>query len=183
MDDEASGAPHRRSPDTSPDKEVVKSGSIRGWRVVQNGGRDTAGRSAPLLANIYLHYVLDLWVNQWRERHANGEVIIVRYADDSVMGFQYRQDAVSFRREPEECMEKFGLEMNADKTHLIEFGRFAIKNRQNRGEGRQETFNFLRLTHICAKRLKDGRFTVKRKTIAKCLLQKVKEVSDGLRRR
>ena len=138
---------------------------------------------SPLLANIYLHYVLDLWVNQWRERHANGEAIMVRYADDFVMGFQYRQDAVSFRRELEERMENFGLEMNADKTRLIEFGRFVIKNRQNRGEGRPETFNFLGFTHICAKRLKDGRFTVKRKTIAKRLRRKVKEVSDDLRRR
>jgi RNA-directed DNA polymerase len=137
---------------------------------------------SPMLANIYLHYVLDLWVQQWRKKCAKGEVIIVRYADDFVMGFQYRQDAVSFRRELEERMENFGLEMNADKTRLIEFGRFAIKNRQNRGEGRPETFNFLGFTHICAQRLKDGRFTVNRKTIAKRLRQKVKEASDDLMR-
>ena len=135
---------------------------------------------SPLLANIYLHYVLDLWVQQWRKRYATGEVIIVRYADDFVMGFQYQHDADRFRKALEGRMQEFGLEMNAEKTRLIEFGRFAIENRQRRGEGKPETFDFLGFTHICAKGRKDGRFTVKRKSIAKRLRRKVKEVSGKL---
>ncbi len=137
---------------------------------------------SPLLANIYLHYVLDLWVQQWRKRHARGEVIIVRYADDFVMGFQYRQDAERFEKDLEVRMEEFGLEINTDKTRLIEFGRFAIENRQKRGEGKPETFNFLGFTHICAKARKGGRFTVKRKSVAKRFRRKVKEVSGKLSR-
>lgn len=137
---------------------------------------------SPLLANIYLHYVLDLWVKWWRKRHAKGEVIIVRYADDFVMGFQYQQDAELFQKELEVRMQKFGLEMNAAKTRLIEFGRFAIENRQKRGEGKPETFDFLGFTHICAKRRKDGGFTINRKTIAKRLRRKVKEINDKLMR-
>jgi group II intron reverse transcriptase/maturase len=137
---------------------------------------------SPLLANIYLHYVLDLWVQKWRECHARGEVIIVRYADDFVMGFQYRHDAERFERELEVRMGKFGLEINAEKTRLIEFGRFAIENRQKRGEGKPETFNFLGFTHICVKSRKGGRFMVKRESIAKRLRRKVKEVSSKLRR-
>ena len=131
---------------------------------------------SPLLANIYLHYVLGLWVQQWRKSHARGEVIIVRYADDSVMGFQYRQDAERFWGELESRLQKFGLEIHADKTRLIEFGRFALANRHARGEGKPETFNFLGFTHICARRRKDGQFTVKRKSIAKRLRSKVKDV-------
>jgi group II intron reverse transcriptase/maturase len=135
---------------------------------------------SPLLANVYLHYVLDLWVQQWRKRHATGEVIIVRYADDFVMGFEYRSDAQRFQGELEARMQSFGLEMNAEKTRLIEFGRFATGNRQSRGEGKPETFDFLGFTHICAKSLKGGRFMVKRKTVAKRLRRKVKEVSKRL---
>jgi RNA-directed DNA polymerase len=96
-----------------------------------------------MLANIYLHYVLDLWVQQWRKKCAKGEGIIVRYADDFVIGFQYREDAQRLQEELEERMQQFGLEMNSEKTRLIEFGRFAIENRAKRGEGKPETFDFL----------------------------------------
>jgi len=137
---------------------------------------------SPVLANIYLHYVLDLWVQQWRKKYAKGEVIIVRYADDFVIGFQYRQDAERLQKELEERMQQFGLEMNSEKTRLIEFGRFAIDNRAKRGEGKPETFNFLGFTHICAKSRKDGYFTVKRKSISKRIRYKVKKVSDELNR-
>lgn len=137
---------------------------------------------SPLLANIYLHYVLDLWVEAWRKRHARGEVYIVRYADDVVMGFQYRSDAEAFQRVLEVRMHKFGLELNTEKTRLIEFGRFAAEDRAKRGDGKPETFDFLGFTHICARRRKDGRFTVRRKTIAKRLRRKVKEVTRELKR-
>jgi RNA-directed DNA polymerase len=137
---------------------------------------------SPMLANIYLHYVLDLWVQQWGKKSAKGEVIIVRYADDFVMGFQYREDAERLQRELEERMQRFGLEMNSEKTRLIEFGRFAIENRAKRGEGKPETFDFLGFTHICAKTRKDGYFTVKRKSISKRLCRKVKEVGEKLSR-
>ncbi|MBK5101777.1 MAG: group II intron reverse transcriptase/maturase [Desulfobacteraceae bacterium] len=137
---------------------------------------------SPMLANIYLHYVLDLWVQQWRKKGAKGEVIIVRYADDFVIGFQYREDAERLRKELEERMQQFGLEMNSEKTRLIEFGRFAIENRAKRGEGKSETFDFLGFTHICAKTRKDGYFTVKRKSISKRLRRKVKEVGGKLNR-
>ena len=103
---------------------------------------------SPLLANIYLHYALDLWVNWWRDHHARGEVYIVRYSDDFVLGFQHRSDAQSFQKEPGKRMAKFGLELHDDKTRLIEFGRFAAENRKSRGEGKPETFDFLGFIHI-----------------------------------
>lgn len=134
---------------------------------------------SPLLANIYLHYVLDLWVEKWRNQHAQGEVYIVRYADDVVMGFQNRWDAVRFQKELKERLAKFGLEMHEGKTRLVEFGRFAIENRKERGEGKPGAFDFLGFTHICAKR-RDGGFTIYRKTIAKRLRAKIKEVREAL---
>jgi RNA-directed DNA polymerase len=137
---------------------------------------------SPMLANIYLHYVLDLWVEQWRKKYAKGEVVIVRYADDFVIGFQYRGDAERLQKELAERMQQFGLEMNREKTRLIEFGRFAIDNRAKRGEGKPETFDFLGFTHICAKTMKDGYFTIKRKSISKRLRRKVKEVGKKLNR-
>lgn len=106
----------------------------------------------------------------------------MRYADDFVMGFQYRSDAEAFLRALEGRMRKFGLELNTEKTRMIEFGRFAVENRAKRGEGKPETFEFLGFTHICARRRKDGRFTVRRKTIAKRLRKKVKGVTEELKR-
>ena len=135
---------------------------------------------SPLLANIYLHYVLDLWVNWWRRHQTRGEVYIVRYADDFVVGFQYRSDAERFQKELTQRMAKFGLELHDGKTRLIEFGRFASEDRKERGEGKPETFDFLGFTHICAKRKADGGFTLRRKTIAKRLRAKVSEVKEAL---
>ena len=137
---------------------------------------------SPLLANIYLHYALDLWVKQWRNRRARGDVYIVRYADDFVMGFQHQTDARTFQLELKERLSNFGLELHQDKTRLIEFGRFAAANRKERGAGRPETFDFLGLTHICGQKRKDGKFTVRRKTISKRLREKVKEVRVILKR-
>lgn len=145
-------------------------------------GTPQGGVISPLLANIYLHYVLDLWVESWRKRSARGEVYIVRYADDFVMGFQHKDDATRFLEALKKRMAEFGLEIHEDKTRLIEFGRFAIKDRAARGEGKPETFDFLGFTHICAHGRK-GKFWVKRKTIAKRMRNKLKELKLELLKR
>jgi RNA-directed DNA polymerase len=138
---------------------------------------------SPLLANAYLHYVFDLWVRHWRKQRAIGVVIVVRYADDSVVGFQDRADAERFLQEWKERLQKFGLELHPDKTRLIEFGRFAALSRKKHGEGKPETFNFLGFTHICGQARKNGKFLVLRKSIRKRLLAKLKQVKDELRTR
>jgi group II intron reverse transcriptase/maturase len=135
---------------------------------------------SPLLANVFLHYVFDLWANQWRERHARGSVIIVRYADDFVMGFQSQVDAERFLRELRKRMEQFGLQLHPEKTRLIEFGRYAAERRRQRGEGKPETFNFLGFTHCCGTTRK-GTFTIKRKSIAKRLRAKLQEIKQQLK--
>jgi len=137
---------------------------------------------SPLLANIYLHYVLDLWVNKWR-KGARGDVIIVRYADDWITGFQYRNEAEQFLQALRERLAKFGLELHPEKTRLLEFGRFAADNRSKRREGKPETFDFLGFTHICGKTRKQNRFTVRRKTIAQRLRTKVREIREEMLRR
>jgi RNA-directed DNA polymerase len=136
---------------------------------------------SPLLANLYLHYVLDVWVVAWREKVARGEMIIVRYADDAVLGFQHRDDAERFLRQLEERVRKFGLELHPDKTRLIEFGRYAAERRAKRGEGKPETFNFLGLTHICGRSRKTGHFTVYRKTMGKRMAKRLKNIHSKLR--
>lgn len=138
---------------------------------------------SPLLANIYLHYAFDLWVKHWRKHHATGDVIIVRYADDIVVGFEHRADAERLLQEWKDRLQKFGLELHPDKTRLIEFGRNATENRQRRGEGKPEVFNFLGFTHMCGKTRKTGRFIVKRKTIQKRLTAKLNELKEELRQR
>lgn len=137
---------------------------------------------SPLLANIYLHYALDEWVSWWRRHQAQGEVYIVRYADDFVMGFQHRSDAERFQEELKQRMAQFGLQLHEEKTRLIEFGRFATQNRHERGEGKPEAFAFLGFTHICAQRKSDGGFTLRRKTIAKRLRAKIHEIRETLMR-
>ena len=138
---------------------------------------------SPLLANLYLHYVLDLWVTAWRKKVARGDVIVVRYADDAVLGFQYREEAEKFLEELRERVRKFGLELHPEKTRLIEFGRYATERRAKRGEGKPETFNFLGFTHICGKNHKTGNFQVYRKTIGKRMAAKLKEIRQKLRER
>jgi group II intron reverse transcriptase/maturase len=138
---------------------------------------------SPLLANIYLHYVLDQWVIEWRKKFARGDVIIVRYADDFVLGFQHRKEAERFLKQLRERLREYGLELHADKTRLIQFGRFAAEDRKRDGAGKPETFNFLGFTHICSTIHKSGRFTVKRKTIGKRLAGKLKDVKAKLRER
>jgi nucleoid DNA-binding protein len=127
--------------------------------------------------------VFDLWVEAWRQKVAKGEVIVVRYADDLVVGFEYRTDAEQFLKAFQERLSKFGLEVNAEKTRLIEFGRFAIQNRQQRGQGKPDTFTFLGFTHYCGKRKKDGTFIVRRKTVRKRMVAKLRLIQAELRYR
>jgi len=138
---------------------------------------------SPLLANLYLHHVLDLWVLAWRKKVAHGEMIVVRYADDAVLGFQYREEAEKFLKDLRERVRKFGLELHPEKTRLIEFGRYAAERRAKRGEGKPETFNFLGFTHICGKNHVTGGFMVMRKTIGKRIAAKLKDIRQKLRRR
>jgi len=138
---------------------------------------------SPLLANIYLHYVLDQWVMEWRKRNAFGDLVIVRYADDFVIGFEHRKVAERFLEQLRERLRGFGLELHPEKTRLIEFGRFAIERRRRNGEGKPETFNFLGFTHICGSIRKTGKFTVMRKTIGKRMAAKLKTIKAELRKR
>ena len=137
---------------------------------------------SPLLANIYLHYVLDLWVQQWRKRHARGGVIITRFADDFVAGFEYRKDAERFLAELRERLRKFSLELHPDKTRILEFGRYAASDRQARGEGKPESFNFLGFTHLCGKTA-TGKFLIVRRTMRDRMRRKLQEVKAELQRR
>jgi group II intron reverse transcriptase/maturase len=138
---------------------------------------------SPLLANIYLHYVLDQWVTEWRKVDAKGDVIIVRYADDFVVGFQNRNEAESFLKQLRERMGEYGLELHTEKTRLIEFGRYAEGNRKRSGAGKPETFNFLGFTHICGTIWKSGKYTVKRKTVGKRMAAKLQDIAAKLRGR
>jgi group II intron reverse transcriptase/maturase len=154
----------------------------QGQRQRMEEGTPQGGSVSPLLANIYLHYAMDLWVRRWGRKQAAGAMVVVRYADDVVLGFQRKADAERMYKELGERMGKFGLELHPDKTRLLEFGRFADDNRKRRGQGKPETFNFLGLTHICGK-TRAGRFTVLRQTIRKRLQAKLGEVKAELRRR
>ena len=138
---------------------------------------------SPLLANVYLHYVFDLWVEAWRKKVARGDVIVVRYADDLVVGFESRAEAQRFLEEFRERLAKFGLELHADKTRLIEFGRFAAQHRKRRGEGKPETFTFLGFTHFCGRTTHAGVFTVWRITAKKRMVAKLKALKVELQRR
>ncbi len=138
---------------------------------------------SPLLANIYLHYVFDLWVQAWRKKVAAGRVIAVRYADDFVLGFEQRADAERFLEDLRERLAKFGLELHPGKTRLIEFGRWAIAERRKRGAGKPDTFDFLGFTHICEINRKSGYFVVKRKTARKRKRLKLSEIKRQLRMR
>jgi len=172
------------------DKRVLR--HIKKWLnagVLEDGvvrrneeGVPQGGSISPLLANVYLHYVFDLWADQWRRKHARGDVIIVRFCDDFVVGFQYREDAERFLIDLRERFLRFNLELHKDKTRLIEFGRFAAQNRERQGKGKPETFNFLGFTHICGK-TKKGKYMVLRHSMAKRVRAKLIELKMELRRR
>jgi RNA-directed DNA polymerase len=173
------------------DKRIVRliqkwlnAGILEEGKLIYNEQGTIQGSSAsPLLANIFLHYVYDLWTRQWMKKRAKGEVIAVRFADDTIVGFQYEADAKRFQEELRERLQKFGLEMHPDKTRLIEFGRFAAERRGERGEGKPETFTFLGFTHICGKTRKNGKFTILRHTIKKRVRAKLKEIKTELKAR
>jgi RNA-directed DNA polymerase len=148
------------------------------WSETTEGAPQGASAS-PLLANVYLYYVFDLWAHQWRKRNARGDVSLVRFADDYVVGFQHRDDAERFLAELRDRFAKFGLELNAEKTRLIEFGRFAARQRQQRGLGKPETFDFLGFTHVCGK-TRSGTFALRRITIAKRKRAKLRRVKEEL---
>jgi len=152
------------------------------WHEAEEGSPQGAVIS-PILANLYLHYALDLWVEAWRKKRARGDMIIVRYADDAVLGFEHRKDAEQFLEQLRERLAKFGLELHPQKTRLIEFGRYAAEHRRKRGEGKPETFNFLGFTHICGTNYQTGKFTIHRKTIGKRMTAKLKEIRAQLRKR
>ena len=173
------------------DKRIVRliqkwlnAGILEEGEIIYNEQGTPQGSSAsPLLANVFLHYVYDLWVQHWRKQKARGDVIAIRFADDTVVGFQYESDAKQFQEELKERLAKFGLELHPEKTRLIEFGRYAAERREKRGEGKPETFSFLGFKHICGKRRKDGKFTILRQTIKKKMRAKLGEIKDELKKR
>lgn len=162
-------------------KKWLKAGILERdhWKPTKEGTPQGATIS-PLLANLYLHHVLDLWVNQWRKQHASGKVAVVRYADDFVIAFQRKDEAARLLSQLRERMERFGLELHPEKTRLIEFGRFAAHKRARRGEGKPGTFAFLGFTHYCGKS-RNGNFLVKRTTIGKRQHAKLRELTAKLR--
>lgn len=149
------------------------------WMASEEGAPQGASAS-PLLANVYLHYVFDRWTRQWRRRHAHGDMVIVRFADDFVCGFEHQSDAKQFLADLRERFAKFGLELHPEKTRLIEFGRHAARRRSARGLGKPETFEFLGFTHVCGE-TRDGRFWLRRITISKRMRAKLREVNDQLK--
>jgi hypothetical protein len=173
------------------DQRVVR--LIRKWLnagVLEEGrwmcseeGTPQGGSASPLMANVFLHYVFDLWVHHWRKKKAKGDVIVVRWADDFVVGFQHRSEAERFHKELAERFAKFKLKLHPEKTRLIEFGRYAAENRKRRGQGKPETFNFLGFTHICGKKRSNGMYTVIRQTMSKRKRAKLKEIKTELKKR
>jgi group II intron reverse transcriptase/maturase len=173
------------------DKRIIR--LIKKWLnagVLEDGllkstkeGTPQGGSVSPFLANVYLHYVFDLWAQHWRKTKAKGDMIMVRWADDIVVGFQSKHDAEIFKKELAERFAKFSLEMHPEKTKVIEFGPYAIANAKKRGKGKPETFDFLGFTHICGVKRSNGMFTVIRKTKSKKMRAKLKQVKIELRRR
>ncbi|MFL6933384.1 MAG: group II intron reverse transcriptase/maturase [Xanthobacteraceae bacterium] len=164
-------------------RKWLKAGVLEdGVVTVSDRGTGQGAVISPLLANIYLHYALDLWTERWRRREVAGDMIIVRYADDFIVGFQHESDARRFLEAMRERLGKFALSLHPEKTRLIEFGRFAAENRKRRGHGKPETFNFLGFTFICSK-TRRGKFLIKRKSRRDRMRVKVQAIKQELRRR
>ena len=161
-------------------RKWLKAGVLEdGIVTVSDRGTGQGAVISPLLANIYLHYALDLWAVRWRRREATGDMIIVRYADDFIIGFQHESDGRRFLDGMRERLGKFALTLHPEKTRLIEFGRFAAERRQRRGLGRPETFNFLGFTFICGK-TRQGKFQIKRKTRRDRMRAKLRMIKEEL---
>jgi group II intron reverse transcriptase/maturase len=161
----------------------LRAGVLEDGRIeVPERGTGQGAAISPLLANIYLHYVLDLWAERWRRREARGNMVIARYADDAVFGFEYEADARRFLEAMRERLAAFALTLHPEKTRLIEFGRYAVPNRKQRGLGKPETFDFLGFTFICGKSRKGG-FQLKRKSRGDRVRAKLKDIKEGLRKR
>jgi len=161
----------------------LKAGVLEdGELTVSETGTGQGSVISPLLANVYLHYVIDLWAEQWRRHEVTGDMIIVRYADDLVVGFEHEAEAGRFLDAMRARLEEFALSLHPEKTRIIEFGPHAAADREKRGLGKPETFNFLGFTHICATSRK-GKFLLKRKTRRDRMRAKLKDVKDKLRRR
>jgi group II intron reverse transcriptase/maturase len=164
-------------------RKGLKAGVIEnGRRVVSERGCPQGSVLSPMLANVYLHYVLDLWAHRWRQQEAKGNVIIVRYADDTVLGFQHEDEAKRFLAAVQVRLGKFGLALNTEKTRLIEFGRYALERRRQRKLGKPETFDFLGFTHCCS-RSKRGAFELVRLTVKKRMRATLAAIRETLMRR
>jgi hypothetical protein len=164
-------------------RKWLKAGVLEdGVITVSETGTGQGSVISPLLANVYLHYVFDLWAERWRWREARGTMIIVRYADDIVVGFEHETDAKRFQDAMRERLEAFSLSLHPEKTRLIEFGRRAAASRAQKGLGKPETFNFLGFTFICGRSLR-GRFLVHRRTRRVRLQEKLREIKEEMRRR
>jgi group II intron reverse transcriptase/maturase len=161
----------------------LKVGIVEDGRVARGTrGAPQGAVISPILANVYLHYVYDLWAHRWRQTKASGDMIVVRYADDTIVGFLHEDEAKAFLRDLQERMRAFELALHPDKTRLIRFGRYAVKQREKLGEGKPETFNFLGFTHFCTRSRKGGSFVIGRKTIKKRMRAKLKAIKVELRK-
>jgi group II intron reverse transcriptase/maturase len=164
-------------------KKWLKAGVVEdGKRIEAERGSPQGAVISPLLANIYLHYVFDTWAHHWRNHYARGDVIMIRYADDSIVGFQFESEAKRFLKEMQGRLSKFGLTLHPQKTRLIEFGRYAEERRERRGLGRPETFDFLGFTHCCSKN-RNGTFKILRLTVKKRMRATLASIRETLKRR
>jgi len=162
----------------------LKVGTIHeGRHELSSRGTPQGAVISPILANVYLHYVFDLWANHWRQDKASGDVLMVRYADDLVLGFEYEGEAKAFLAEMRERLQVFGLKLHPEKTRLIQFGRRAINDRKRQGLGKPETFDFLGFTHFCTTSRTQGWFVIGRKTIKKRMRARLQFIKQELRRR
>ena len=162
----------------------LKVGVVEDGRVTHSDrGAPQGAVISPILANVYLHYVYDLWVHRWRRTKATGDMIVVRYADDTIVGFEHEHEARAFLQELQERMGLFDLTLHPEKTRLIRFGRYAAGQRAERGEGKPEVFDFLGFTHYCTRSRKWGSFVIGRKTIKKRMLRTLEAVKMELRKR
>ena len=162
----------------------LKVGVMEDGRVVRSErGTPQGSVISPTLANVYLHYVFDLWVHAWRRKKATGDMTVIRYADDAVLGFEHEHEARAFLQQLQERLATFDLELHPDKTRIIEFGRHARAQRKARGERKPETFDFLGFTHFCTYSRKYGSFVIGRKTIKKRLRARLQFLKVALRRR